>query len=92
MIVYLVCVFDIQINIVEERLPSDVGTQDKPSIPGLYGAMADEDKKKRRKNKGNKNSEAADEAGMKETNLAAPQTQGRLISLMSHWMRLQVGI
>lgn len=67
----------IPIKIVEERLPSDGGTQDRPSIPGLSGDMAREDKKNKRKNKGNKNSEAADEAAMKETKLAASQTQGR---------------
>lgn len=66
-----------QINIVEERLPSDGGTQDRPNVPGLSGNMAEGDKKKKRKNKGNKYSEAADEAGMKETNMAASQTQGR---------------
>lgn len=62
-------------KLLEERLPSDGGTQDRPSIPGLSGDMAREDKKNKRKNKGNKNSEAADEAAMKETKLAASQTQ-----------------
>lgn len=61
------------INIVEDRLPSDDGTQDRPSIPGLSGDLANQDKKNKRKNKGQKNSEAA----MKETNMAAPQTKGR---------------
>ncbi|XP_065943673.1 uncharacterized protein [Magallana gigas] len=55
----------------EDRLPSDDGTQDRPSIPGLSGDLANQDKKNKRKNKGQKNSEAA----MKETNMAAPQTK-----------------
>uniref|UniRef100_A0A8W8IA52 2'-phosphotransferase n=1 Tax=Magallana gigas TaxID=29159 RepID=A0A8W8IA52_MAGGI len=55
----------------EDRLPSDDGTQDRPSIPGLSGDLANQDKKNKRKNKSKKNSEAA----MKETNMAAPQTK-----------------
>lgn len=77
-----------QINIVEERLSSDGGTQDRPSIPGLSGDMANQDKKNKNKNKENKNSE---EASKEAKNMAATQTQGRLISLKRHCGRLQVG-
>lgn len=77
-----------QINIVEERLSSDGGTQDRPSIPGLSGNLAREDKKNKKKNKGNKNSE---EASKEATNMSATQTQGKLISLKRHCRRLQVG-
>nr|XP_034326773.1 uncharacterized protein LOC105317941 isoform X8 [Crassostrea gigas] len=58
-------------KLLEDRLPSDDGTQDRPSIPGLSGDLANQDKKNKRKNKSKKNSEAA----MKETNMAAPQTK-----------------
>lgn len=77
-----------QINIVEERLSSDGGTQDRPSIPGLSGDMANQDKKNKKKNKENENSE---EASKEAKNMAATQTQGRLISLKRHCRRLQVG-
>lgn len=59
-------------QVSEERLSSDGGTQDRPSIPGLSGDMANQDKKNKKKNKENKNSE---EASKEATNMAATQTQ-----------------
>ncbi|XP_052701513.1 uncharacterized protein LOC128178411 isoform X2 [Crassostrea angulata] len=59
-------------QVSEERLSSDCGTQDRPSIPGLSGDMANQDKKNKKKNKENKNSE---EASKEATNMAATQTQ-----------------